>query len=79
MRGLGLTLAEIRDLAGADGPAGPRLALQLRAARERTDQRIADLQRMRRRIVEFEAKHRAELAGQASPWTDNPRACPPKA
>jgi hypothetical protein len=43
------------------------------------DQRAAHLQRVRRRIDEFEAKHRAELAGHTSLWADNPRACPPKA
>jgi len=71
MRGLGLTLAEIRRLADRcpdeNGQLiGPRLAQRLRAARARVEGKIADLEQTRRRIDEFEAAHRAELAGQHS-------------
>lgn len=80
MRGLGLTLAEIRDLAGAHlcttESVGPRLAERLRVARARLDQRIAELQRMRERIDEYEAAHRDELQGRERLWSDDPRSCP---
>jgi DNA-binding transcriptional MerR regulator len=67
LRGLGLTVAEIRELAraGLDGtgrPTGPRLAQLLRRSRERAQRRIADQQHILRRIGEFEADHRADLA-----------------
>ncbi|AEA23561.1 DNA-binding transcriptional MerR regulator [Amycolatopsis echigonensis] len=82
LRGLGLTLAEIRDLArhcpqGNAELIGPRLADLLRTARARLDARIAELQRTRARIDEFEATHHAELAGRTSAngWTDDPRRC----
>jgi DNA-binding transcriptional MerR regulator len=55
LRGLGLTLAEIRDLAavylGRPGePVGPHLAALLRRARDRADARIRTLQELRERI-----------------------------
>jgi MerR family transcriptional regulator, copper efflux regulator len=74
MRGLGLTLAEIRDIVGglADGSCeqqlGPRLAERLHAARARLDDRIAELQRVRRRIDEFESTHRDTLSGRTCEW-----------
>ena len=48
LRDLGLTLHEIRDLAGSylqesDEPVGPRLATLLQAVRARTEQRILDM------------------------------------
>ncbi|MGH7761948.1 MAG: MerR family transcriptional regulator [Candidatus Dormibacteraceae bacterium] len=60
MRSLGLTLAEIQDLAGAylqhkDVPIGPRLAGALKAARVRIDGRIAQLEETLRRIDTFQA------------------------
>jgi DNA-binding transcriptional MerR regulator len=69
LRSLGLTVAEIREIAGvylmqADQPIGPHLAGRLSAARTRIDARIAELQEFRRRIDGFEAVHRLELAGQ---------------
>lgn len=82
LRGLGLTLAEIRDLArdcpqGNAELIGPRLAERLRTARARLDARIAELQRMRRRIDEFEATHHAELAGRArsNGWVGDQQRC----
>ncbi len=72
LRSLGLTVAEIRELAGVyltrpDQPIGPRLAERLRGVRVRLDARIAELQQMRQRIDQFEASHQAELGchGQA--------------
>lgn len=68
LRNLGLTVAEIRELAtlylGApEQPIGPYLAERLGSARKRLDARIAELQELRQRIDEFEASHRAELSG----------------
>jgi MerR family transcriptional regulator, copper efflux regulator len=70
LRGLGLTLAEIRWLFSRypdrNGRLiGPRLGRQLQVAWARIGQQIARLEQTRRRIEEFEAGHRAELAGQA--------------
>lgn len=83
MRGLGLTLAEIRDLASThlcgNDCTGPRLADRLRAARARIDTRIAELHRIRRRIDEFETTHDAHLTGRESLWDGDPRPCPASA
>jgi DNA-binding transcriptional MerR regulator len=73
LRGLGLTIAEIRDLAavylGRPGePVGPHLAALLRRARDRADARIASLQDLRERIDL--ALARDELAGDALRHTD---------
>ena len=69
LRSLGLTVAEIRELAGVyldrpDQPIGPHLAERLRSVRGRLDARIAELQQVRQRIDDFEASHLAELGGQ---------------
>jgi MerR family transcriptional regulator, copper efflux regulator len=66
LRGLGLTVAEIRQLAGLyltrpEQPIGPHLAKWLRAVRARLDARIAELQQIRHRLDAFEASHQAEL------------------
>lgn len=68
LRGLGLTIAEIRDLAavylGRPGePVSPHLAALLRRARDRADTRIASLQDLRERIDQ--ALARDDLAGDA--------------
>ena len=68
LRSLGLTVAEIGEVAGIylgqpGQPIGPHLADRLRAARARIDVRIDEFQALRRRIDEFEAAHAAELAG----------------
>ncbi len=70
LRGLGLTLAEIREMAGAylrpsADPFGPRLAAALQAARCRVQVRIGELNERLARIAAFEAAFAAELAGQA--------------
>jgi DNA-binding transcriptional MerR regulator len=71
LRALGLTIVEIRELAGAylgqpGQPIGPRLADMLGAARRRIDCRIAELQAQRRRIEEFETAYADDLAGDAA-------------
>ena len=82
LRGLGLTLAEIRALAGSypdqNGQLiGPRLAQRLRVARARVEAQISQLEQTRRRIDAFEAVHRAALAGQsgAEIWTGDLKRC----
>lgn len=80
LRGLGLTVAEIRDLAntGRD-PVGRscevNLAERLRASRRRLRARIAELQQTLHRIDVFETRYRAALSGQGALPRDNPR-CP---
>jgi MerR family copper efflux transcriptional regulator len=69
LRSLGLTVAEISEVASAylartDQPLGPHLAARLAGARARIDARIGELQELRRRLDEFETAHPAELAGQ---------------
>lgn len=79
MRGLGLTIAEIRDLAAAypngngGAPPGQRLAQLLHRSRERLTQRITAQQDMLRRIEQFEAEHRAGLTGGRLCWSGDPR------
>ncbi|MFH9071388.1 MerR family transcriptional regulator [Streptomyces alboflavus] len=81
LRGLGLTVAEIRELtaAWADGdngqPAGMRLAELLHRSRERLRQRIAAQQQILERIEEFENEHRADLAEGDLRWAGDPRGC----
>jgi MerR family transcriptional regulator, copper efflux regulator len=70
LRSLGLTVAEIREIAGIylgkpDEPIGPHVAIRVRAARSRINARLEELEQLRRRIDEFEAAHAAELAGDA--------------
>ena len=70
LRSLGLTLAEIQELASRylgqpSEPSGPRLAAVLRAVRARTEGRIAELERLLERLDAFEAAHAAELIGAA--------------
>jgi DNA-binding transcriptional MerR regulator len=80
LRALGLTVAEICELAGIyleqpDLPIGPHLARRLVAVRARLDTRIGELQDLRQRIDEFQASHAAQLAGQADAdfRADDPR------
>lgn len=73
LRGLGLTLAEIRELIRTDTPSGPRLAQLLHESRARLTRRIAELRQTLRHIDEFEANHRTELSGRDGPcWTGDP-------
>lgn len=78
LRSLGLTLAEIRrlgDLYLAQSKR-PYLAERLRAARARTDAKLAELEELRRRIDNFEKAHRAKLACRVDGGlaADDPRA-----
>jgi DNA-binding transcriptional MerR regulator len=73
LRGLGLTIAEIRDLAAVylgrpEEPVGPHLAALLRRARDRADARIASLQELRDRIDQVLTSD--DLAGDALRDTD---------
>lgn len=84
LRGLGLTIAEIRDLTHTpttrhDGQSdGQLLAQRLRESRTRVEGRIADLRRTLARIDAYETEHQAELKGQTDiSWLGDPRACPP--
>jgi MerR family transcriptional regulator, copper efflux regulator len=84
LRDLGLTLHEIRDLAGSylrepGEPVGPRLATLLQAVRARTEQRIGVLQQRLKRIDAFETACTAELAGQADFRDQDPRSRPGRA
>jgi MerR family copper efflux transcriptional regulator len=79
LRGLGLTVAEIRELTTArldctGRSIGPRLAELLRRSRERLERRIAEQQHILRRIERFEADHHTDLAraGELC-WADDPR------
>lgn len=79
LRGVGLTVAEIRHLVGLylrgwDEPVGPALATLLHDARNRTTARITELQRLLERIDRFQADHAAELAGQRGFRARDPRA-----
>ena len=83
LRSLGLTVKEIEELAGVylgrpDEPIGPRLAALLARADERIDERIAELEGMRRRIGDYRAEHAAALAGHpdAGLGRDDPRRHP---
>jgi len=84
LRGLGLTLAEIGDLATSylqrpGEPVGPRLAEVLGAVRARTENRIAELAELLTRIDDYQAQFIDQLAGRADFRTLDPhfRACCP--
>ncbi len=67
LRGLGLTVAELRRLTAIylerNEPLGPHLAERLQDSRNRLNARIHHLQETLRRIDDFESAHRPELAG----------------
>ena len=56
-----------------DTPIGPRLAEVLSGVRGRTQDRIAELQALLRRIDDFEAGHAEELAGRSDFRDQDPR------
>jgi MerR family transcriptional regulator, copper efflux regulator len=69
LRSLGLTIAEIDQLAGLylgrpHEPIGPYLAALLDRVEQRVDARITELEAVRRRIREYRAEHVAALAGR---------------
>jgi DNA-binding transcriptional MerR regulator len=81
LRGLGLTVAEIRELTTvyleSTGQAfGPALAERLHASRQRLRARISAAEETLARIQEFETAHPAELApdgARAGCWAGDPR------
>jgi MerR family transcriptional regulator, copper efflux regulator len=78
LRAVGLTLAEIQELAGSylrpqGENIGPRLTGMLGVARARTQDRITELHQLLQRIDEFEAAAAAELAGRADFRARDPR------
>lgn len=80
MRALGLTLKEIREvvaiyLGGSQEPIGPPLSQRLNQALARVEARLADLQALRGRIVDFQATQAGFLAGksQTGPFHSDPR------
>lgn len=77
-RSLGLTLSEIGDLidrylARPEENIGPRLAERLHAVRDRTEDRIDELQQLLRRLDAFQAEHQAELTARADFRSTDPR------
>lgn len=69
LRNLGLTVAEIRELARVyldtpDERIGPHVAARLTAVKGRIEARMAELEALRERIADFESAHRAELSGR---------------
>lgn len=83
LRNLGLTVGEIRELAGVylgtpDEPIGPHLGHRLLAVKDRIDDRIGELSELRRRIEDFEMANRAALAARpGADLGDDPRRPPP--
>ena len=80
LRSLGLTVAEVREIAGIylgqpNEPIAPQIAKRVRAARSRIDARIRELQQLRRRIDTFEAALALEVAaaGRSDPRATDPR------
>lgn len=81
LREMGLTLAEITDMMrsysapGAE-QLGARLTRVLDAVRNRTEQRMADLQLRLEKIRQFEAQFAEELAGTKDCGASDPRRAP---
>lgn len=70
LRSLGLTLKEIRHISAIyctdpGESVGPHLQQQLDRALARIETRLADLQGIRQRIMNFKAAHPTALAGEA--------------
>jgi MerR family copper efflux transcriptional regulator len=68
LRALGLTLKEIEELAVVyqDRPeeaAGPRLGALLERAQRRVEERLTELEALRRRIVDYRTRNAAALSG----------------
>lgn len=69
LRAVGLTIKEIEGLAGVyldrrDEPIGPQIEPLLSRAEQRIDDRIAELEEMRRRIEQFREQNADALAGR---------------
>ncbi len=68
LRSLGLTLREIEELAVVylnrpDEPLGPHLGVALQRALRRIEERVAELEVIRRRIEDYRSRHAAALTG----------------
>jgi len=79
MRSLGLTLKEIREvvvicLERPEASLGPPLNQKLDQALARVDDRLAELEALRQRIVDFQATQAAFLSGKSklSPFEPTP-------
>jgi MerR family copper efflux transcriptional regulator len=84
LRSLGLTLKEIQVVVAiylerSEEPQGPPLSQQFDHALARVDARLAELQALRQRIVDFQVGHTAFLAGKSSlgPFAPDPRHAKP--
>lgn len=80
LRGLGLTVAEIRELVAARADSagrtvGPHLAELLSRSRERLRRRIAAQQQILDQVTKFEAEHQADLVKGDLCWAGDPRGC----
>ena len=69
LRALGLTLKEIEELAvlyqnQPEEAAGPRLGVLLERAQRRVEERLDELEALRRRIVDYRTSHAAALGGR---------------
>ncbi|MPZ66121.1 MAG: MerR family transcriptional regulator [Pseudonocardiaceae bacterium] len=79
LRGLGLTVVEIRELTTAyrhrhGQSRGPSLPELLQVSRARLTARIDELRQTLHRIDDFEAAHQAELHGEGiTCWPGDPR------
>jgi DNA-binding transcriptional MerR regulator len=81
LRSLGLTLAEIEQLAAIyladpDQATGPELAARLDHAQARIEEHLRELHQIRRRIIDYRREHNDELTAQATPAIDDPRRRP---
>lgn len=70
LRSLGLTIKEIQELADVfhrepEEPIGPHLAAVLTRAERRIDQRLAELDELRRRITAYRSDHADALCGRS--------------
>ena len=70
LRSLGLTLNEIQAISAVccrppNEPIGPHVGEKLHGTLKRVDARIAELQALRERILDFQVSHAAALKGQA--------------
>lgn len=80
LRGLGLTVTEIRELTNSSAgsatqPVGSHLATFLHRSRERLRERIATQEQILDRIEQFEEEHQDHLARNDLCWAGDPRGC----
>ena len=80
LRALGLTVKEIHEIATIYltrplEPIGPHWGQKLNRALSRTETKMAELQALRQRILDFQATHASALSGQTDldPFGADPR------